>query len=316
MNLTALVSHPDMLLHEMGAHHPEAPERLTAIEERLRVSGLMDFMRYYEAPLATDEQLCRIHDPGYVRRIRTQAPQHGYTQLDPDTLMNPHSLMAALRAAGAVIRATDLVLSAEVRTAFCNVRPPGHHAERGRAMGFCLFNNVAIGVAHALAVHGLERIALVDFDVHHGNGSEDALQSDPRVLFVSTFQHPFYPGTPFATANPHIVDLPLPAGTDGNSYRDRFAQVCMPALEQFRPQLVYCSAGFDGHRDDDMAGWNLADADYAWISEQVMAVAREHAGGRVISVLEGGYDLAALGRSVTAHVRALMGLGPLAAAGS
>ncbi|MEB3330827.1 MAG: histone deacetylase family protein, partial [Candidatus Sericytochromatia bacterium] len=301
MNLTALVSHPDMFLHEMGPHHPEAPGRLAAIEERLRVSGLMDFLRCYEAPLASDEQLCRIHDPAYVARIRAAAPNRGYVQLDPDTSMNRHSLAAALRAAGAVIRATDLVLSGEVRTAFCNVRPPGHHAERNRAMGFCLFNNVAIGVAHALSAHGLERVALVDFDVHHGNGSEDALQADPRVLFVSTFQHPFYPGTHFATANPHVVDLPLPAGTDGTLYRERFAQVCVPALERFRPQLVFCSAGFDGHRDDDMAGWNLADADYAWISAQIMSVASRHAGGRVVSVLEGGYQLAALGRSAAAH---------------
>jgi len=297
-----------MLLHEMGPLHPESPQRIGAIEERLRVSGLMDFLRHYDAPLVTRQQLQRVHSHDYVSEVFALAPAEGRQMLDPDTWMNPHSLTAALRAAGAAVLATDLVIAGEVRSAFCCVRPPGHHAERDRAMGFCIFNNVALAAAHALEAHGLERVAIVDFDVHHGNGSEDCLRQDQRVLLISTFRHPFYPGTPFAQHHPHIVDVPLPAGTGGVQYRQHFSELCLPALERFAPQLILFSAGFDGHRDDEMGGWNLTESDYAWITAEVKAVAERHAEGRMVSVLEGGYELPALGRSVEAHLRVMMEL--------
>ena len=305
---TAFVTHPDCLKHEMGAYHPERPERLTAIEDQLIASGVGQYLVRYDAPLASDEELARVHPIEYVRAIRDAAPVEGTVHLDPDTAMNPHSLRAALRAAGAAVLATDLVMRGEADSAFCSVRPPGHHACRARPMGFCIFNNVAVAARHARHAHGVERTAIIDFDVHHGNGTEDIFQGDPHVLMASTFQHPFYPysGTDGPAAN--MFNVPLPAGAGSRQFREAVAESWIPALDAFRPQLVLFSAGFDAHAEDDMAMLRFSDADYAWVTQQVKAVAERHAGGRMVSMLEGGYALSALGRSVVQHVRVMAGL--------
>jgi acetoin utilization deacetylase AcuC-like enzyme len=302
---TGLFTHPDCVLHEMGAGHPESPQRLKAILGALESSGLGARLGVREAPEATREQLERVHEPAHVDLIHETAPDRGYAYLDPDTSMNPRSLSAALRAAGAVVAATDAVLSGEIRNAFCAVRPPGHHATRARPMGFCLFNNVAIGAAHAIAVHGLERVAILDFDVHHGNGTEDAFHEDSRVMLCSSFQHPYYPYSGAESGNAHIVNTPLPAGTGSEGFRAAVERHWMPALDSFRPQLVLVSAGFDAHRDDPLAYLELEDEDYRWVTERLLELADRHAGGRVVSTLEGGYDTAALARSVVQHVGVL-----------
>jgi len=305
---TAFITHRDCSLHDMGRHHPECPERLQAITDQLIASGLIGCLVEYEAPLATREQLTRVHSPAYVDAVAASSPESGIVHLDPDTAMSPHSYQAALRAAGAVVLATDLVLGGKAANAFCCVRPPGHHAERQRAMGFCFFNNVAIGVAHALDAHGLARAAVIDFDVHHGNGTEDIFRDDERVLMVSTFQHPFYPYSGIDGRSERMVNIPLPAYTDGSGFRAAVQAHWLSALEQFRPQVVFVSAGFDAHREDDMAALGLVEADYAWVTQVIKQVAERHAGGRVISVLEGGYNLSALGRSVTAHLKVMAGV--------
>lgn len=306
---TAYITHPLCLKHVAGRTHPECPERLTAIDDRLHAEHLYDHLLHsHRPPPATRTQLSRVHDVAYVDWIFETAPARGLVQLDPDTAMNPHSLDAALHAAGAAIEAVDRVITGQVHNAFCAIRPPGHHAGRASAGGFCIFNNVACAAAHALEVHGLARVAIVDFDVHHGNGTEEIFRDDARVLLVSTFQHPFYPYRGADTSSMHIINVPLPAGTTGHAYREAFTARALPALEAHRPELILLSAGFDGHREDAMAHFNLAEADYAWITEQVMAVARAYAANRVVSVLEGGYALDALGRSVAAHIRVLAGL--------
>jgi acetoin utilization deacetylase AcuC-like enzyme len=305
---TAFITHPDCLRHDMGAHHPESPERLGAIEDQLIASGVVPFLARYEAPLAGDEALARVHPMDYVRAIREVAPAHGTVHLDPDTAMNPYSLQAALRAAGAALLATDLVLKGDAENAFCAVRPPGHHACRARPMGFCIFNNVAIAARHAVQAHGLERVAIVDFDVHHGNGTEDIFAHDDNVLMASTFQHPFYPYSGTEDPAPNMVNVPLAAGAGSKQFREAVTEAWVPALDAFQPQLVIFSAGFDAHAEDDMAMLNLVDADYGWATEQVKAVAERYASGRIVSVLEGGYALSALGRSVVQHLRVLAGL--------
>jgi len=305
---TAFIHHADCLRHDMGAHHPECPERLGAVEDQLIASGLMVGLEIHEAPLALREQLERVHAPEYVSMLATVAPEHGIVHLDPDTAMNAYTHQAALRAAGAAILATDLVADGTAENAFCNVRPPGHHAERHRAMGFCFFNNVAVAAAHALDVHGLERVAIVDFDVHHGNGTEDIFRDDPRVLMVSTFQHPFYPYSGVEGRSERMVNVPLAARSTGREFRAAVEVHWLPALEAFEPRMIFVSAGFDAHRDDDMAGLGLVEADYAWVTARLMEVADRHAAGRIVSTLEGGYELHALGRSVAAHLRVLAGL--------
>jgi acetoin utilization deacetylase AcuC-like enzyme len=302
---TAFITHPDCLKHDMGAGHPERPQRLTAIEDRLIEARIEPLLARYEAPLATDEQLARVHPIEYVQAIRQFAPESGTVHLDPDTAMNRYSLDAALRAAGAAVLATDLVMAGNADNAFCSVRPPGHHACRARPMGFCIFNNVAVAARHALRAHGLARVAIIDFDVHHGNGTEDIFEGDSEVLMVSTFQHPFYPYS--GTENPadNMVNVPLAAGAGSKEFRAAVRDHWLPALEEFKPQFVVFSAGFDAHFEDEMAMLRFTDADYAWVTAQVKEIAERHAKGRIVSVLEGGYALGALGRSVAEHLKIL-----------
>jgi acetoin utilization deacetylase AcuC-like enzyme len=305
---TAYITHPSCLKHNMGDWHPESPARLRAIDDRLHAAHLFDFLAHREAPRVQRSQLLRVHDAAYVDFVEAASPSEGFHALDPDTSMNPHTLDAAFHAAGGTAMAVDLVMRGEVNNAFAACRPPGHHATRNQAMGFCIFNNVAVAAAHALAAHGLERVAIVDFDVHHGNGTEDIFKDDPRMMLCSTFQHPFYPYCGADSASAHIVNVPLPAGTTGSTYREAFTAQIMPRLEAHRPQMLFFSAGFDGHREDDMAQFGLVEADYVWITEQVMGLAARHAEGRIVSVLEGGYALSALGRSVAAHIKTLAAL--------
>jgi acetoin utilization deacetylase AcuC-like enzyme len=304
---TAILTHPECVLHEMGEGHPESPQRLRSVMRALGESGLAAKLMALEAPAAGREHLERVHDSEHVELVFSAAPDRGYAYLDPDTSMNPKSLSAALRAAGAVVKATDLVMAGEVQNAFCAVRPPGHHATRARAMGFCMFNNVAIGAAHAIAAHGLERVAVLDFDVHHGNGTEDAFRDDPRVMLCSTFQHPYYPYSGADTRSEHIINVPLPAMTDGKGFRAAVERDWLPALERHQPQMVFVSAGFDAHRDDPLAYLQLSDEDYRWVTEMLVEVAERFAGGRVVSTLEGGYNTDALGRCVVEHVSVLAG---------
>ncbi len=306
---TGLLSHPACAAHEMGSWHPECPARLAAIQDQLIVSGLASHLDYIEAPLAPMAALERAHDPEHIGMLRRNIPDTGYHMLDPDTLLCPDSWEAALRAAGAVVEATDRVMDGRLANAFCAVRPPGHHARPGAAMGFCLLNNIAIGVHHALEVHGLERVAVIDFDVHHGNGTEEILaaveRGRERVLMASFFQHPFYPYSGADNPMENMVNVPLPAGSNGEKVRAVVDELWMPRLHAFRPQIIFISAGFDAHREDDIGQMSLVEADYAFMTRRILEVAREHSEGRVVSSLEGGYNLSALARSVVSHVRAL-----------
>nr|WP_184036443.1 histone deacetylase family protein [Chitinivorax tropicus] len=292
----------------MGTYHPECPQRIQAIEDQLAANGLMDFLWAVEAPPVTHEQLSRVHTQRYIEQVESSSPAQGIAHLDPDTAMNCHTLKAAQRAAGAVVKAVDVVVGGEAPNAFCCVRPPGHHAESRKAMGFCFFNNIAVGAAHAMLHHGLARVAIVDFDVHHGNGTEEIFHGNPRVLMVSTFQHPFYPYSGERPMGDNMVNVPLPAGTRGDAWREAVSAHWLPALRQFQPSLIMISAGFDAHVEDEMASFGLVEADFAWVTRELKAVADECAEGRIVSVLEGGYALSALGRSVVAHLRVLSGL--------
>jgi len=302
---TAYISHPACLLHETGSDHPESRQRLYAIEDVLISTGLMSLLRRIDAPRATRAQLCRVHTPEYLDEVERRAPMSGLVTLATDTVMGPDSLEAACRAAGAMVQGVDMVMQNEVDTVFCATRPPGHHAGPGNAMGFCIFNNVAVGAAHALAA-GIDRVAIVDFDVHHGNGTESIFQSDDRVMLCSVFQHPFYPYTPLVTDSHHIVHVPLDAGAYSDEFQQAVQAHLLPALHRFRPELILVSAGFDSHFEDYMGQLNLLDSDYYWITREIMDAAAQHAGGRVVSTLEGGYELPALGRAVVQHIRALM----------
>lgn len=305
--LPAYITHPDCARHEMGADHPECPERLGAINDMLLVKGLLDYMAPYDAPLATLEQLSHAHSSLYVSELLDASPTEGYHRVDPDTEMNPFTVKAALRAAGAAVHATDLVLSGQAPSAFCSVRPPGHHAERDKAMGFCFFNNVAVGIRHAFTQHALERVALIDFDVHHGNGSEDIFRGDERVLMCSIFEQGIYPFTGDNATGPNMVNVGMPSRSSGDVFREAVTTHWLPALDAFQPQLIYISAGFDAHREDDMGNLGLVEADYEWVTRQLMKVAQRHCQGRIISCLEGGYVLSPLARSVAAHIKVLIG---------
>ena len=303
--VTAYYTHPDCAAHEMGAWHPESPARLAAIDDALIASGMAHLIAHCDVPLADDADLLRVHPRRHLDEIRASAPEAGYSALDADTMMCPATVRAVWRAAGAAVAATDAVIAGEARNAFCAIRPPGHHARIQQAMGFCFVNNVAVAVRRALEVHGLERVAIVDFDVHHGNGTEDIFAGDERVLMVSFFQHPFYPycGTEHPAAN--MINVPLPAYSNGAAVRKVVETIWLPALEAFAPQMLFISAGFDAHREDDIGQMGLVEADYAWMTERLVDVAARHAEGRIVSCLEGGYNLSALGRSVVAHVKAL-----------
>jgi acetoin utilization deacetylase AcuC-like enzyme len=305
---TAFISHAACLRHDMGSYHPECPSRLSAIDDQLIASGIAQYLQHHEAPLATIEQLARVHPREYIEMVQAAAPERGIVHLDPDTAMSPGTWEAVLRAAGAAVLATDLVVAGQAENAFCSVRPPGHHATRSRAMGFCFFNNVAVAARHALERHGLERVAVIDFDVHHGNGTEDIFEDDERVLMVSTFQHPFYPYSGTERPAPNMVNVPLAAGTGSAGFRAAVTTRWLPALEDFQPEMVFFSAGFDAHVEDEMAMMRLVDGDYGWVTGEVKAVVDKSGGGRIVSVLEGGYALSALGRSVVQHLRVLGGL--------
>ncbi|WP_321528909.1 histone deacetylase family protein [Sedimenticola selenatireducens] len=294
-------------MHDVGQDHPEQPGRLRAIQDLLISTGMELALNQYEAPLAKREQLELAHDPDYISMLFTDAPHEGILELDGDTFMMPNTLNAALRAVGGVVMGVDLVMSKEVTSAFCAIRPPGHHAERDRAMGFCYFNNVAVGAAHAIAQYGLERVAIIDFDVHHGNGTEHIFATDPRVLFCSSFQHPFYPFTGHETDTDHIVNITLPAGANGAEFRKQVEAHWVPALHHFKPQLVMISAGFDAHISDDMSHLRLREADYDWVTSLLKDIADQYAEGRIVSTLEGGYEHGSLARSVLAHLDALLG---------
>jgi len=317
MGKTGYFTHPDCRKHDMGRGHPECPQRLDAIEDRLLASQLLDVVDRREAPLASTELLELAHDRmhvasivGLAEEVRQQEDAGGYelVHIDPDTAMNRHSLNAALRGAGAAIAATDAVIAGELENAFCAVRPPGHHATHRRAMGFCIFNNIAVAARYALDRHGLKRVAIVDFDVHHGNGTEDILSGDDRVLMVGIFQHPFYPHSGFGAHADNMVNVPVPAYTKGPAIRELIEKNWLPRLEEFRPEMIFVSAGFDAHREDDLGQLGLVEADYQWMTMKIKEVADKYAQGRIVSSLEGGYNLSALGRSVEAHVRELAGV--------
>jgi len=309
---TAFYTHPDCKLHDMGPGHPESPARLQAIEDQLIASRIDQLLDHRTAPLALADDLARVHSTAMIARVREHslalAGTAGIYPLDPDTSVNAHSWQAALRAAGAALAATDAVIAGDIDNAFCAVRPPGHHATAHSPMGFCLFNNVALAARHALEVHGLERVAIVDFDVHHGNGTEQIFAHDPRVLMVSFFQHPFYPFSGTEPEGSHALNIPVPAYSDGSVVRQLVTEQWLPALAAHRPQMIFVSAGFDAHREDDMAQMGLVEADYTWLTRQIMQVAAQHAQGRIVSCLEGGYNLSALGRSVVAHMKVLADL--------
>ena len=305
---TAYITHADCLRHDMGAGHPENPERLSSVNEHMRNSGLLEQLRCLEAPLAEARDMKRVHTPAYVDLIFDNAPREGYAQLDPDTAMNPYSLAAARRAAGAGLLAVDELMAGHAQNAFCAVRPCGHHATPSRAMGFCIFNNIAVAAAYAVESKGLERVAIVDFDVHHGNGTEDMFSApawQSRAIMASFFQHPFYPGTGTDHPAANMFNVPLSAGSDGTEARRALERHWLPALHDFKPQMILISAGFDAHREDLLGGLALVEDDYAWMTRELMKVAGQHADGRIVSMLEGGYNLAALGRSAVAHVKTL-----------
>jgi acetoin utilization deacetylase AcuC-like enzyme len=305
---TLLVTHADCVAHDPGHGHPESQGRLSAI---LDIFGEPEFsgVARLEAPLGQQSDVARVHDPAFVSAVLAAVPATGHAALDADTILSPRSGAAALRAVGAVTAAVDAVIAGRAQNAFCAVRPPGHHAEPAHAMGFCLFNSIAIAARHAQAAHGLKRVAIVDFDVHHGNGTQAVVENDPTLFFASSHQYPLYPGTGAAgdTGQGNVVNAPLAAGSDGRVFRRAFETRILPALDAFSPDLLLVSAGFDAHRADPLAGLELEEADFAWVTTRLMEAAERHSGGKLVSVLEGGYDLKALADSAAAHLQALMG---------
>jgi acetoin utilization deacetylase AcuC-like enzyme len=304
---TLLVTHPDCLAHEPGHGHPEAPARLSAILAALEEPQFRALVRQ-DAPLGSEADIVRVHNQAFVAAVLAAVPRAGHAALDPDTILSPGSGPAALRAVGAVTTAVDAVIGGQANNAFCAVRPPGHHAEPAHAMGFCLFNAIAVAARHAQAVHGLGRVAIVDFDVHHGNGTQAVAERDPTLFYASSHQYPLYPGTGAAdeTGLGNVVNAPLAAGAGGAIFRRAFEARILPALDAFAPELLLVSAGFDAHRADPLAGLELEEADFAWVTARLVEIARRHCRGKLVSVLEGGYDLKALAGSAAAHVNALM----------
>lgn len=304
---TVYLTHEVCAKHEMGAAHPESPARLGAIHDTLGRRGLLDLLHSVDAPSVDTAHLARAHGSAYVDQIIAASPSDGRVQLDPDTSMNSFSLDASFRAAGAGIEATRMVAAGEADNAFCAVRPPGHHAERARSMGFCLFGSVAAAALYATEELGMDRVAIVDFDVHHGNGTEDIVHDNPSVLFCSTFQHPYYPGYYRPSVSGQLENVPLPAGTGSDGFREAITERWLPELEAFKPEMLFISAGFDAHQEDPLASLALQDQDYAWVTSVLMDIADRHSQGKLVSMLEGGYALDALGRSAAEHVAVLAG---------
>lgn len=300
----ALISHPECLLHEMGDDHPECPARIQVIEQTIEHASINQFIKRFQATDATMAQIKAVHESEYVDKIFASSPQKETVRLDADTSMNPYTLKAALKAAGSVILAVDLVIKQEANSAFCNIRPPGHHAERARAMGFCIFNNLAVGVMHAILNHAIKRIAIIDFDVHHGNGTEDIFIDNQQVLFCSSFQYPFYPYSGADTRSKNILNVPMPGGISSNQFRQQVSQQWFTAIAEFQPELLFFSAGFDAHQHDMMANFNLLEKDYYWLTSSLVAITRQFKQPcPIISVLEGGYALNVLGDCVVAHLQ-------------
>jgi acetoin utilization deacetylase AcuC-like enzyme len=306
---TLVFTHPECRLHDMGRGHPECGQRLDAINDHLRATGLDVALTFRDAPLVDREALCRAHSAGYVSELddvlaalEISGDHHAF---DPDTIAGAHTRRAVQRAAGAAVAATEAVVRGEAKAAFCAVRPPGHHATRDSAMGFCFYNNVVVAARHALDMMGLTRVAIVDFDVHHGNGTEDIVAGDERILMVSFFQHPLYPGTGSRPLGDNMVNLPVPPYTRGPELRKLIDQHWMPRLDAFKPEMVFISAGFDAHREDELGQLGLVEADYEWITQRIKGLAERHSQGRIVSCLEGGYNLGALARSVATHLRVL-----------
>ncbi len=302
--MTHIYHHNDCLSHDPGPHHAENPGRLSVIMAALRSTTFAEPLQYVAAPLGTDEQILLAHTEAHLRLIKANAPTEGYRPLDPDTVMSPGSLNAALRAVGATCLGVDDLMAGKARHVFCAMRPPGHHATPNRAMGFCIFNHIAIAALYAMKQHGLQRVAIVDFDVHHGNGTQDILSGKAGLLYISTHQSPLYPGTGSEAENRqgNIHNVPLLGGTGDNTYQQIFAEDVLPELNAFKPQLLLVSAGFDAHKADPLAGIALTERTYEWLGQQLRAVADAHAGGKLLSVLEGGYNLDVLGPSVVAYL--------------
>jgi acetoin utilization deacetylase AcuC-like enzyme len=305
MSKTAFISHPDTLLHVMDGNHPESPARITAIKNAVLNSDLKQKLQFYDAPAASKAQLLRVHSSDYVEHIHNIAPKAGLVRLDGDTAMGPMSLSAALHASGAVILATDLVMSGKIDNAFCCVRPPGHHAGKSNSAGFCIFNHIAVGVTHALEHHKLKRAAIIDFDVHHGDGTEDIFKHNPNVMLCSTFQHPFYPYSGADTRTKNMINVPMSAKANGADFKNIFKSEFKPALEAFKPEIIYVSAGFDAHENDPLADLALKTSDYIWITEFIKEIAKNTVNNRIVSSLEGGYHLPSLAESALAHISAL-----------
>jgi len=306
--LTIIFTHQSARDHDPGPGHPERSDRIRAVMQVLDSASFADLERR-ESPVADIDQIAQIHRQDYVTSVLDAVPATGYARIDPDTVMSPATGDAALRSVGAAIAAVDAVMAGEATNAFCAVRPPGHHAEPGRGMGFCLFNNVAIAAAHARAAHNVDRVAIVDFDVHHGNGTQAAFWSDPSVMFASSHEYPFYPGTGAEDecGQGNIHNVPLRSSSGSVEFRRGIEQKILPALEAFKPGLILISAGFDAHARDPLASIRLEEEDFAWITRKIVDIAGEYCGGKLVSSLEGGYDLEALSSSVSAHLTALMG---------
>lgn len=310
--IATIISHLLCHAHQMPETHPECPARLDAINNQLMANGIDGLLYYRDALPASDEQLLRVHTPEHLQKITAAIPEQGIHFFADDVYLSPASLTAARHAAGAAVMGVDMIMAGTTDAVFCNVRPPGHHAERARAMGFCIINNIAVAAAHALEHYGLTRVAIIDFDVHHGNGTQDIFFNDARVLFCSSFQYPFYPHTNIDDAPAHIINTPLPATCRSQGFRDAITAQWLPALKQFKPQMIFISAGFDAYIDDDMSSISLVEQDYGWITQELRklmdeskSVAPADQCHGIVSVLEGGYDLLGLGRCAVAHIKAL-----------